>query len=106
MDLSYEARKERKIEAIVQNITKLGRPTVEEKLNGAVGHPALCILRKCENQICVQVGLCRLQRLMENQHESGFDRMYKQSWAMTMTITSFLIFCCMFPVMSIVFSII
>jgi small subunit ribosomal protein S30 len=30
LDLSYEARKERKIEEIAQNITKLG--TVEEKL--------------------------------------------------------------------------
>jgi hypothetical protein len=29
-----------------------------------VGHPALRFLRKCENQIFVQVGLCRLQRLM------------------------------------------
>jgi hypothetical protein len=31
---------------------------------GAFGHPALRILRKCENLICVQVVLCRLQRLM------------------------------------------
>jgi hypothetical protein len=32
----------------------------------AVTHPALRILRKCENliRICVQVGVCRLQRLM------------------------------------------
>jgi hypothetical protein len=34
------------------------------KSYGVVGHPALCILRKCENLICVQLGLCRLQRLM------------------------------------------
>jgi hypothetical protein len=32
--------------------------------NGAVTHPALRILRKCENLICVQAGVCRLQRLM------------------------------------------
>jgi hypothetical protein len=35
---------------------------------GVVGHPALRILRKFENLICVQLDLCdlcRLQRLME-----------------------------------------
>jgi hypothetical protein len=32
-------------------------------VNGA--HPALRLLRKCENLICVQAGVCRLQRLME-----------------------------------------
>jgi hypothetical protein len=32
--------------------------------DGAVTHPALRILRKCENLICVQAGVCRLQRLM------------------------------------------
>jgi hypothetical protein len=33
-------------------------------VNGAVTHPALRILRKCKNLICVQAGVCRLQRLM------------------------------------------
>ncbi len=33
-------------------------------VNGAVTHPVLRILRKCEKLICVQVGVCRLQRLM------------------------------------------
>ncbi|KZS02613.1 Tfiih basal transcription factor complex p44 subunit [Daphnia magna] len=31
----------------------------------AVKHPTLHVLHKCENLICVQVGLLRLQRLME-----------------------------------------
>ncbi|KZS00288.1 Tfiih basal transcription factor complex p44 subunit, partial [Daphnia magna] len=33
--------------------------------NRAVKHPTLHVLHKCENLICVQVGLLRLQRLME-----------------------------------------
>jgi hypothetical protein len=36
-------------------------------INRVVGHPALRILRKCENEIYVFAGLCRLQRLMEKQ---------------------------------------
>jgi hypothetical protein len=31
-----------------------------------VGHPALRFLRKCENQIFVQVGLCAYSVLWEN----------------------------------------
>ncbi|KZS09642.1 Tfiih basal transcription factor complex p44 subunit [Daphnia magna] len=33
--------------------------------NRAVKHPTLHVLHKCENLICVQDGLLRLQRLME-----------------------------------------
>jgi hypothetical protein len=40
-------------------------PYRKRDYNGAVEHPALRILRKCENQMSVQVGLCCLQRLME-----------------------------------------
>ncbi|KZR95701.1 Tfiih basal transcription factor complex p44 subunit [Daphnia magna] len=31
----------------------------------AVKHPTFHVLHKCENLICVEVGLLRLQRLME-----------------------------------------
>ncbi|KZR99269.1 Tfiih basal transcription factor complex p44 subunit, partial [Daphnia magna] len=36
----------------------------------AVKYPALRIFHKCENLICVQVGLLRLQRLMEKPFSS------------------------------------
>ncbi|KZS02098.1 Tfiih basal transcription factor complex p44 subunit [Daphnia magna] len=36
----------------------------------AVKHPALRVFHKCENLICVQVGLLRLQRLMEKPSSS------------------------------------
>ncbi|KZS00030.1 Tfiih basal transcription factor complex p44 subunit, partial [Daphnia magna] len=38
--------------------------------NRAVKHPTLHVLHKCENFICVQVGLLRLQRLMEKPNSS------------------------------------
>ena len=34
-------------------------------INRVVWHPVVRILRKCENEIYVFAGLCRLQRLME-----------------------------------------
>ncbi|KAK4018785.1 hypothetical protein OUZ56_000827 [Daphnia magna] len=36
----------------------------------AVKHPALPVFHKCENLICVQVGLLWLQRLMEKPSSS------------------------------------
>ncbi|KZS05986.1 Tfiih basal transcription factor complex p44 subunit [Daphnia magna] len=36
----------------------------------AVNHPALRVFHKCENLIGVQVGLLRLQRLMEKPSSS------------------------------------
>ncbi|KAK4030740.1 hypothetical protein OUZ56_024079 [Daphnia magna] len=52
------------------NVTQLLIEQTHERLNhtGAnrpVKHPTLHVLHKCENFICVQVGLLRLQRLME-----------------------------------------
>ncbi|KAK4003786.1 hypothetical protein OUZ56_005538 [Daphnia magna] len=37
----------------------------------AVKHPTLHVLHKCENLICVEVGLLRLQRLMEKPTSSS-----------------------------------
>jgi hypothetical protein len=45
-------------------------------LYGAVTHPALRILRKCENLICVQAGVCRLQRLMRKTNFSSVKKLF------------------------------
>jgi hypothetical protein len=43
-------------------------------INGVVGHPRLPILRKCENEIYVKAGLCRLQRLMDDDDSCGLQQ--------------------------------
>ncbi|KAK4009360.1 hypothetical protein OUZ56_018477 [Daphnia magna] len=46
------------------------KTTNQSTRNRAVKHPALRVFHKCENLICVQLGLLRLQRLMENPSSS------------------------------------
>ncbi|KZS02767.1 Uncharacterized protein APZ42_000055, partial [Daphnia magna] len=45
-------------------------PELLNNNNRAVKHPALRVFHQCENLICVQVGLLRLQRLMEKPSSS------------------------------------